>query len=101
MMVPVSSPLQVFVDNKQAISFKKGTCMKSKLRGCISLRWAWVRELREAGEVEVKHVPGRLQRADFLTKGLANYKFQEQLNVVRGELHMAHYMVVVALSKQA
>ena len=99
MQVQVNSPLQVFVDNKQAITFQKGTCLKSKLRGCVSLRWAWVKELKEAKDIDVRHVPGRLQKADIFTKGLPNYKFQEQLKTLRGGLHLGHYMEVVQLAK--
>ena len=49
-----------------------GTCSKSKLRGMISNRWNWVKELKEHKELQVAKVAGRNNNymADILTKCL-------------------------------
>ena len=50
MGVRITLPLCVQVDNKQAKSFKEGTCLNSKLRGVVDMRDAWVRELKHTLE---------------------------------------------------
>ena len=85
MQVPVTWPLCIQVDNKQAISFQKGTCVQSKLRGCVDLREAWVQELRDAGKIATKKVSSERQKADVLTKCFPNWLFQQRLNLLRSK----------------
>ena len=99
MNVKITSPLCIQVDNKQAKSFKEGTCMNSKLRGTVDMRDAWVKELREAKQIEVVHVPAAKQKADVLTKGLPNYKFRLGLNLTRGTRHRRHMAAVANLAR--
>ena len=68
----------VQVDNNQVISFKYSSCSKSKLRGMISNRWNWVKELKEDKELQVVKVAGRNNMADILTKCLENAEFNRQ-----------------------
>ena len=67
----------VQVDNNQVVSFKYGTCVKSRLRGMISNRWNWVMDLKDEG-VDLTWVASKYNMADILTKCLAN-KEQGQL----------------------
>lgn len=67
----------VQVDNRQIISFKYGTCAKSKLRGMISRRWDWVEELLEEG-IDIVKVDTRSNLADILTKCLSNLEYNRQ-----------------------
>ena len=61
------------VDNKQAQVFQQGTCLQSRLRGAVDMRWAWVRELRDKNKVQVKWVSGDANKADLLTKCFPNW----------------------------
>ena len=72
----------VQVDNNQVISFKYSTCSKSKLRGMISNRWNWVKELKEDKELQVVKVASKNNMADILTKCLENAEFNRQRNQI-------------------
>ncbi len=52
MGINTTSCVQVEVDNDQAISFQRGTCPSTKLKGVYDLRWEWVQEIRREGEVK-------------------------------------------------
>ena len=65
------------VDNKQILSFKYGTCAKSKLRGMISRRWNFIKELLDEN-ITVEKVDTRKNLADILTKSLDNVEFNRQ-----------------------
>ena len=47
-------PMEIMVDNKQAISFQRGTCIYTKLAGVIDMRQQWVKEMRNKKEVGVR-----------------------------------------------
>ena len=84
MNMNVSSPLVVQVDNDQARVFAHGHCLQSRLRGVVDMREDWVQELRDQNLVKVVHVKSEDNKADLLTKCLANYKFQKQLKNING-----------------
>ena len=71
------------VDNNQVISFKYGTSTKSRLRGMISNRWNWVKELKDDEEVSVVKVETKENMADILTKCLSNKEFNRQVNQIQ------------------
>lgn len=73
--------MRVQVDNRQVISFKYGTCAKTKLRGMISNRWNWVKELKEDG-VEVEKVGSKQNMADTLTKCLDRKEYKRQVQQI-------------------
>ena len=52
----------------------------SKLKGMIDLRWNWVRELQDAGEIKAIKVCGTVNVADLLTKCLGRSVFKTQTN---------------------
>ena len=56
------------VDNSQVISFKGATCIKLKLKGMISKRWDWVKELQDMEMVKTVKVDTLVNVADLLTK---------------------------------
>ena len=64
----IPSPLLIQCDNTQGVSFQKGTCKTSNLRGTFDLRAAWVQELRDAHAVKTAHIPGEVNPADLFTK---------------------------------
>ena len=67
MGMEVKWPLEILVDNTQAITFQKGTCVDSKLRGTFDMRRAFVGELRNSQEIDTKHVRRDENLADVLT----------------------------------
>jgi hypothetical protein len=79
----LSQPMVLQVDNNQVISFKYGTSTKSRLRGMISNRWNWVKELKDDGEVSVVKVGTKENMADILTKCLSNKEFNRQVNQIQ------------------
>jgi len=83
--ISVTWPLVVQVDNQQAKTFQRGTCVQSRVRGCVDLREAWVQELRDKKKIKVEHVKGCENPADILTKCLPNYKFRQGLKLLWGD----------------
>ena len=81
--IPIPSIIILQVDNKQVISFKKGTCLNSRLRGTVNLRWEWVQELRDAALSDIIHVDTRFNKADILTKCLDNAEFERQVGNIQ------------------
>jgi len=76
-------PMVVQVDNQQVISFKKASCVNSKLRGMIDTRETWVRELRDDGIVEVVKVRGELNWADILTKCIPGWEYVQKVKNIQ------------------
>jgi hypothetical protein len=77
MGVELPWPMVVKVDNTQALSFCKQTCMDSKLKGMIDNRDNWVKELKDDNIVTVEYVNTRFNHADILSKCLAGTQFRE------------------------
>ena len=75
------SPFTVQVDNNQAISFKRNSCLNSKIRGCVDLRLDWVVGLRDEGVCKVMPVKGVRNPADLLTKCLVAKEFELKLSL--------------------
>ena len=67
MGMKVEWPLTILVDNTQAITFQKGTCVNSKLRGTFDMRREFVGELRNSQEIATKHISRDKNKADLLT----------------------------------
>ena len=78
-------PIVIQVDNSQAISFQRSTCLVSKLRGLVDLRWAWVCELRDQNKVRVTKVSSENNKADVLTKCMPAYKYRMCLRKLKGD----------------
>ena len=76
MGIDVPACLQVEVDNDQAISFQRGTCPSTKLKGVYDLRWSWVQELRNEKCVKCVQVHTKANCADLLTKCLKREDFE-------------------------
>ena len=78
--VNTPEPVVVQVDNQQAISFQRNTCLLSKMRGIIDMRWAWVKELRNKKKIKVLKVDTESNKADIFTKCLPAGKFHAYEN---------------------
>ena len=70
------------MDNTQAETFAKGTCVNSKLGGTFDVRNDWVQELKDRSEVVVQHVDTTNNIADLLTKTHRTHRFQQLLSMV-------------------
>ena len=93
--VTIPYPIVVQVDNTQAISFQRGTCLVSKLRGMIDLRWAWVSELRNKNLVSVTKVSTEKNKADMFTKCMPAYKFRLCMRELRRDQETRHVAKLV------
>lgn len=69
-------PVVLYIDNKSAIDLAKNPVFHGRSKH-IDIRFHFIRECVERGEVIVKHVRTDLQRADCLTKALALVKFEK------------------------
>lgn len=68
-------PVVLFIDNKSAIDLAKNPVFHGRSKH-IDIRYHFIRECIERGEIIVKHVTTDKQRADSLTKALSTVKFQ-------------------------
>ena len=65
--IPVSKPIIIMTDSAGAIGFARNNGGAGKMKH-IDIRGAWVQQLRDKGEIEIVHVPGTKNPADFFTK---------------------------------
>ena len=71
----------IYIDNMSTISLAKNPVMHSRTKH-IDIRFHFLRDSYEKGEIEVIHVPTQQQTADILTKPLEQTTFAR----LRGEL---------------
>ena len=64
----VPKVIKMLVDNAQAISFQHRTCPHTKLKGVFDLRWDWVKDLQQDGDLVTAHIKTHDNVADLLTK---------------------------------
>lgn len=69
------------IDNKSAIDLAKNPVFHGRSKH-IDIRYHFIRECVERGEIVVKHVSTELQRADILTKALATVKFERMRSLL-------------------
>lgn len=74
-------PVTLFIDNKSAIDLAKNPVFHGRSKH-IDIRYHFIRECVENGEIIVKHVRSEEQRADLLTKALAAVKFETMRNLL-------------------
>lgn len=67
-------PVIIYIDNKSAIDLAKNPTFHGRSKH-IDVRYHFIRECVDRGEIVVKHVDGENQRADSLTKALFAVKF--------------------------
>lgn len=72
-------PVTIFIDNKSAIDLAKNPVFHGRSKH-IDIRYHFIRECVERGEIVVKHVAGEEQRADCLNKLLPTVKFERMRN---------------------
>ena len=83
MGLQVNNPICIKVDNLQAKSFARGTCVETKLRGTFDIRSDWVQELRDAKEVQVDYIhTSNNNYADLLTKSHTPVRFDQLVGMI-------------------
>ena len=82
MGIPLTYPLNVKVDSRPAMSFQKGTCVESKLRGTYDLRDKRIKELRDQGRVETDYVATKDNKADMFTKCMSTKRSDYLLRLI-------------------
>ena len=80
--IPLTYPLNVKVDSRPAMSFQKGTCVESKLRGTYDLRDKRIKELRDQGRVETDYVATKDNKADMFTKCMSTKRSDYLLRLI-------------------
>ena len=79
----LSNPISIKVDNLQARSFARGTCVAyCKIRSRFDMRAEWVGELRDSGAIEVDYVTSTDNLADLLTKSHKNVRFEQLMGMI-------------------
>ncbi|KAL8093109.1 hypothetical protein AgCh_035123 [Apium graveolens] len=69
-------PVILFIDNKSAIDLAKNPVFHGRSKH-IDIRYHFIREYVECGEIIIKHVSTDMQRADSLTMALPVVKFEQ------------------------
>ena len=75
-------PFVLQIDSKQAHSFQRDTCPKSKIRGSFDMREDWVQEVRDLSVVTTKLVDTSRNLADIFTKCLPRAKFKRICDMI-------------------
>ncbi|GJU50602.1 zinc finger, CCHC-type containing protein [Tanacetum coccineum] len=74
-------PVTLFVDNQSALELMKNPVFHGRSKH-IDIRYHFIRECVENGEITLSHVCGKKQKADILTKALARVKHEEMRSLI-------------------
>lgn len=85
MKIKVPKPLIIFTDSSGAIGYARNNGGAGKMKH-IDIRSAWVQQLRNAGEIELQHVPGTENKADFFTKILPRPATMAAVDCMMGDM---------------
>lgn len=66
----------IYVDNESTINLARNPVFHGRSEH-IDIRYHFIRECVEQGEIEIKHVRTEEQRADVLTKAMSTVKFEK------------------------
>ena len=80
--INIQQPYDIYVDNKQSISFSKNITVNSKLRTTFNLKDKRIQEMRDDKIVDVKYVNGMENPADLLTKIQPAYKHKKLMKLI-------------------
>ena len=80
----IGTKVVLHTDSQQGIVFSKGTCLNSKLGGVFDRKEAWVQELRDSGQVELRKIATADNPADLFTKPFTSGKFQLLVKRLQG-----------------
>lgn len=71
-----TGPVVLYIDNRSAIDLAKNPVFHGRSKH-IDIRYHFIRECVERGEIVLKHVSSEKQHADVLTKSLTTFKFEK------------------------
>lgn len=71
-----TGPVIIYIDNKSAIDLARNPVFHGRSKH-IGIRYHFICECVERGEVEVRHVRSEEQRADILTKVVSTARFEK------------------------
>ncbi|KAI3523596.1 hypothetical protein L1887_01838 [Cichorium endivia] len=74
-------PVTLFVDNRSALDLMKNPVFHGRSKH-IDIRYHFIRECVENGEITVNHVCSKEQKADILTKAMAKIKHEEMRSLI-------------------
>ena len=74
-------PVDLLVDNRSAIDLMKNPVFRGRSKH-INVRYHFIRECVEDGEIMVSHVCGTEQKADILTKSMTRVKHEEMRDLI-------------------
>lgn len=74
-------PVVLYIDNRSALDLAKNPVFHGRSKH-IDIRYHFIRECVENGEIIVKHVSTDLQRADALTKPLPIARFERMRSML-------------------
>lgn len=69
-------PVTLYIDNKSAIDLAKNPVFHGRSKH-IDVRYHFIRECVDRGDIVISHVSSEKQCADILTKAMAAAKFEE------------------------
>lgn len=69
-------PVTLFIDNKSAIDLARNPVFHGRSKH-VDVRYHFIRECVERGEIVIKHICSDSQRADVLIKVLITIKFEK------------------------
>ena len=78
----IKEPYDIYVDNKQSISFSKNITVNSKLRTTFNLKDKRIQEMRDDKIINAKYVLGIENPADLLTKVQPAYKHKILMKLI-------------------
>ncbi|POW22754.1 hypothetical protein PSHT_00941 [Puccinia striiformis] len=78
---PIDGPIPIFSDNQAAIALSCNPLHQQQTKH-IDLKYHWVREMVESGEVKISYIPTATMPADGLTKSLAKPRHQVLFNFI-------------------
>lgn len=83
-------PVILCIDNRSAIDLAKNHVFHGRSKH-MDIRYHFIRECVERGEVVLKHVSSSDQRADIMTKAMATIKFERMCNLLGVKELIRHF----------
>ena len=77
-----STPSPLHIDNQSALSVAKNSEYHGRMKH-LDLHYYWLRDVVEAGQIDVCYLPTKSMPADIMTKVLRRIKMQEMRELVR------------------
>jgi hypothetical protein len=73
-----AAPMVIYGDNQAALSIARNQQYHTATKH-IAIKWHWIREVIESGDVQVQHMPTKDMTADIFTKGLERIKHRHHI----------------------